>query len=355
MSPSVASAASLAATAGEALGVVGRGVTAPRVIFGGGRSLDALVDLANGARRSLRGEVFIFVDPPVTAAVGNAWRRGLRGSALATPHSTMPSMIGPAIDDTRATLGYYGNAEVVPKPLQFVHSKAFVADASKAWVSSAVMIPDTRTRMDFAVEFGGASARRLAGLIDAAVGGDVARMREAARRAAASGVLVNDPVAGVATLTRQYEAIVDGATTSLTIATKEFRDVAFAERVAAAARRGVKTRVIANVASDEATLILHDAGVRVLRGRGYVHGTLITNGETAALGSAYLGARSLMRPSIHAGVQSSREVGAAITDPAALREIDAGLAAIKTHSESGLGGIVDTIRGVLNVLFNPNP
>ncbi|MEO1574452.1 MAG: hypothetical protein AAFU65_05775, partial [Pseudomonadota bacterium] len=127
---------------------------------------------------------------------------------------------------------------------QVIHAKGAIVN-DEVLFSTGAFIGYSDSKADVTVELPDGAARSFSNYVDAAVTGDatVAERQAMAADLASQGVLVNDPVAGVAYISRAQDALITGANETLLVSVSELTNPDTALSIADAAARGVDVTV----------------------------------------------------------------------------------------------------------------
>jgi hypothetical protein len=282
------------------LGFVDRTLSGLRVSLTStpGRSFASFAD---GAQRDLTGEFFRLDDADARAALKRLGADGIRPTMVVDPEVKLAPQ-GWLTREVHANVRSYGDL-----PLKS-HTKAVVRDHNEAWMTTGAFsrpANDEGPRWDFVIRFRGDGARALEHLTRATFSRDPHLMHAAANEASRFGIVVNDPVAGVRTLTETVYDMVRRARERLVISTKIYDDPTFNKLVKQARKRGVDVRF-----TD-------------LRAKGF-HGNAVIADNAAYVGTAHISKRSL------AGTtrRKAREIGIVTTDT---RVVDSLLKSFDRH------------------------
>jgi hypothetical protein len=198
------------------------------------------------------------------------------------------------------------------------HAKTMSRDGGvEALVATDVADSHAAGRVELFATFDGAAARAL-GDVHAATGPD--ELARAVDRAAATGIVINDPRTGAAHATVAVELLAGSSSGPLRIATKAFDSKSLARTLAARASTDTVELVTHAIPKGQRRM-LRDAGVTVTkvserdaeRAGIALHGTLIDAGDHALLGSLYLEDRVLRG----SRGRTSREAAVVLADDAA--------------------------------------
>ena len=193
---------------------------------------------------------------------------------------------------------------------QVMHGKAIVIDDKVLFSTGAVM--DTRpiNKADFSIELPNQAAEVFQRYTDEAIHADAnsERRAELAAELASIGVVVNDPVAGLAYISRAQDALIRGARHSLLINMSELIDPAVTQAVIEQAASGVdvtiqvreldllSARLLASATTRYPNLRIEDSSWWEPRPHFNV---IIADGCAAYVGSSYLW--STQRNMVHQG------------------------------------------------------
>ena len=288
----------------------------PRVITGGTAATDAAIDLIGRANRTLTGEVFVLDDASVVGAINRQLDEHAVVNLLAdTEHFARKGGKRMALDQlSTAGAKYVPHGDDATK----IHSKSLVANGDDAIVTTAAFTDDTHFKDDISVLFKGDAARAVEVLTQAAFTQDRATIKQAAKVAAQHGIYVNDPHFGVRLLRKAVNGLIDDATQRIVLQTKQFSDLASAERlVAALADPNIDVRVIATTVSKKVQRVLDEAGINVERRP--VHANVLISDDRAYVGSAYLQKRPMARSKAK---RQSREMGVVLDGKRAMAALE---------------------------------
>jgi phosphatidylserine/phosphatidylglycerophosphate/cardiolipin synthase-like enzyme len=277
------------------------GITGVFIEPGDGRA--PLLEEIAAARRSIDLEVYIVTDEAILEALEDAQRRGVAVRVILEQHPFGGDGGQPEIF---ARLERAGIAVRWGNPVfRFTHIKTMVVDGAVAIIMNQNLTESAFTaNREFGVVTTQPDAVRAAAAIFAA---DWAREPEPA-----AGPLVVSP-----TNARQdLLGLVASAETSLDLYAEVLADPELLDALAAAARHGVRVRVIVTPAPDNAAAraALAAAGVEVrLMTALYVHAKLIVADDRRA----YVGSQNLSATSL----DLNRELGIIVDDPVSLARL----------------------------------
>ncbi len=306
----------------------------PTPVIGGAAVLATSRDIAASAQTVLRADTFRTTSAPNVDAIADAAGRGVDVHALVDSANA-------ADDDAFVTrLGGLASATVTAygdDPFK-QHGKAISRDGVDALVASDVSDAKSMHRLEMGVRFGGraAAAFDAAQQLDAKTPHDIADA--AFDRARAAGVVLNDPHHDRHDVSDAVKALVDGASNTLLITTRELDADGLAKRIAAAAERGVATIVAAHELDDHDASAMRRAGVDVrtidydaaLARDVAMHGTLV-----AADDHALVTTMPLIKRAIDGNAhRRSRELGAIVDGAPAHAFVDAARGALALQSRS---------------------
>ncbi|MCW2925858.1 MAG: hypothetical protein JWM98_3262 [Thermoleophilia bacterium] len=284
-----------------------------RVVVGGRESLDALRSIARDASGELLVDAFELTDPELAREVGAATGRGHVGVLLDPEFADLQHR--PELEAAGARLVEYGAWPAKN------HGKA-ISSGDRAAISTAAFIPESAGRFDLTALLGADASRALASLQRASLSGDADAIRAAALLARAHGIGINDPLAGVATLTPMVEELLGSARGQLLVATKRLHDVDSVRLIAGSAAAGADVTVASRSVRGSDGRALREAGATVhelgIEG-GSLHANVIVSDGRAWLGTPYLHHRPLGRG---ASIRSTREIGVVTDQPAAVARIE---------------------------------
>jgi phosphatidylserine/phosphatidylglycerophosphate/cardiolipin synthase-like enzyme len=305
--------------------------------------LGQIVTAIEGATTSVHMTMYILDDAKIVAALVDRRKAGL--DVRVVLNQTFPTgtvQTNPATYTTLTTAGVgvvWRNGPPGSTPPTYTHEKTFILDGKQAWIMT--MNLDTSAPIDnreyVVVDDNAADAQEADQIFLADFGGTASTL--------ASPLVVSPdpPCNSRAALV----ALINGATKTLDVEVEEFSDAytnGVVAAVAAAAHRGVATRVIlANtspVASQTTAIAtVKAAGAKVVIAGGtsgkstaahpYIHAKAITvdcTGTTCARG--FLGSENFSEGSLG----YNRELGIVIDDPTQLAKVEA---AIDTDFSSG--------------------
>jgi hypothetical protein len=325
-----------------------------RIVAGGANVLAEGAALADRATNSLSGEFFVALEQNARTAVGNAWNRGVHGSAVITAHpqsiEQIESLVGANGDHVR--IGHFGELAPSTAPRQFIHTKTLARDEKtatpEAWLSTGSFSDDTRWRFEVAGIFGGDAARAVHELADSVASHDFQRQRDALAWAKTLGIYATDPVSEEHGLGEAVHHIVRNEPTHLTVAMKSMFDERFATEIAMRhVRDGIPVDVITKRMDEPSERILRQAGVNVMKPADDVpeiHGNVV-HGEGLAhayWGTLWASPRGFGRsevPNPFTGGggtlprsqwwDRSRELGAVTSDPQGVADLHKALELLK--------------------------
>lgn len=291
------------------------------VHVGPGHALDAVAEVARGARQSLRGEFFALKDPKIARAVRKAAATGVDAKILGDEEMLHLGQFNGKLtrQEGLTIVPYSGEANKL-------HAKAVVADSNRAAITTATPKPSTRQdrSVEVAIEFGGKPAAALQKLMDADMSGDAARIRQAATEAASLGILINDAKLGIHTLTDGVEGLIDGAATRVQVVSKCLTDSEAMAHLARAQDRGVE--VLTNTSKmtrrqnvDKAA----EMGLDVRPQKSWKHrihaNIVVVDHKVAYVGSMFFDKRPLGRAWAS---RKSHEIGVVLEDPGAIAKLE---------------------------------
>jgi phosphatidylserine/phosphatidylglycerophosphate/cardiolipin synthase-like enzyme len=261
------------------------------------------------ARRSLDVAMYLFTDRTVQQALIEARRRGVRVRVLLEPRPVGGEDAATGNREAFAALGRGGVAvQWATPPGRLLHEKVLVADGAHA-----LLMTLNFTRAAF-------TTNRDFGVVDDAPQ-DVAETEAlfaADWRSAAFAPSDPDLVVSPANSRARIPALIGKARRSVELWTEYLRDDGVQRALAAAARRGVRVRVIlgATAANRQVRDALAGTGVQVaLVARPVMHAkAMVIDGRMALVGSQNLTAAALDR---------NREEGVLLANPAALARLEA--------------------------------
>jgi phosphatidylserine/phosphatidylglycerophosphate/cardiolipin synthase-like enzyme len=261
-------------------------LTTANPIVGGPAVAQAVVDIAAAANSRIAYNAFRVTNNDVQSAITGAADRGV----------TVGGLIDADVVDkeTRQSLASAGDViRYAPSPGK-QHSKAIVADARRGLVATDLADIEGLNRVEYGVEVRGDAARALDELVRLTHDAPASHASQAIRAAANHGIVMNEPAHGHTGLTGAVGDAVSGASSKLTVLTKELSSEDMATQIADAARRGVTVLVATESIPKTLRSELVDAGVTVRKvkagkseGRG-MHGTLIASDDQTLVGSIYL-------------------------------------------------------------------
>lgn len=288
-----------------------------RIVVGGSASLAAVRSIARLPGDELLLDAFKLTDPEPAHEVAGAARRGHVG-VLADPefmqlqHRELLRGAGAAVVD-------YGL-----EPAKN-HGKGIVArtpDGHRGAITTAALIPESAGRFDLTALLDEPSSVALRDLLHASMYGTDAQVHAAAAAAELRGIVINDPLRGIATLRDGVDGLVGGARDRLLVATKKFADQDTVSNLAERAGDDVAVELATRTVRKADRRELRAAGVAVhelgIEG-GSMHANAIVADGRAYLGTAYLHHRPLGRGN---SIRLPRELGVITDDPSAVAAIE---------------------------------
>jgi phosphatidylserine/phosphatidylglycerophosphate/cardiolipin synthase-like enzyme len=281
-----------------------------------GRSL--VLEILNAAKTSIDLTIYEISDSQIMLALAAAQKRKVAVRVLYNWHSFTARMqqtdITPAISQlTKAGI----QCREAPAAFEVTHEKAFVVDGTTAIVMSFNLTQDY---------FGGTRDFGIVTTVPAEVS-EIAAVFEADWNNQPAtpkvGSLVWSPVNSRSKLT----ALINGATKSLDVYCEEAEDPGTLGAMVAAAKRGVKVRLIAAVLSGEGKVNGNARGITYLTGGGvsavcksflYIHAKMILADMGGAAAKAFIGSENLSCVSLG----DNRECGILVEEPAILQRIE---------------------------------
>ncbi|HEU5316946.1 MAG TPA: phospholipase D-like domain-containing protein [Chloroflexota bacterium] len=271
--------------------------------------LDPLLQLIDGAARTLDVYVFDLGSEAIEHRLTDAAKRGVRVRAIVEPNPTGRLA---AARDTMTRLRRAGVAvKPAGRPFSKTHAKALAVDGARAWIGTANFVDDWAVRRDYAVIV--ANANTVAAL---------ARTFEQDWLGAATALRLPLPGGSVDPRSHlvispnngrsEVAALISGARFSLYLQQDQIDDPATMDLIARRSAAGVDVRVVMSddQAARKAAAALRarspEIRVRLLRGP-EVHAKLAIADEARAL----LGSQNLTRQSL----DTRREVGVLLDDP----------------------------------------
>ncbi len=276
------------------------------------RGLDAMAEMARGARESITAELFKLDDPAVVASLRSAVDRRIPIRLHADTQYLREEYAIGAADGLVVT-------EHGRSPLK-LHTKVLVADHDRAISETAAPVRDLRElqTIDFAVEVQGDAARALERATAAAASGRSSDIRRTAHELAEHGFLLNDPAHGVTLLRDALERGITSSKSSIYYGTKLLGDERGMHMLARRRGEGLRVLVETSPKSDDSLLTqARDIGLDVsaLQRKG-LHGNITVFDERLAyFGTTMLSPRGMARST---SPRDARELGWFTTDRAAI-------------------------------------
>jgi phosphatidylserine/phosphatidylglycerophosphate/cardiolipin synthase-like enzyme len=271
-------------------------------------AIDELAGLIGGADHEVVGEVFKLTNPAVLDAIADR-APGVRATLLHDPDVFVSELFAPRrarLAESGAQSHLFGDVAT-----HKLHTKSFVADAERGWLSTAAIMRHG-VMLDFSATVSNDAARALRQLTISTIEKGRWGQRRAAAAAARQGILLNDRSAGITHLTQGVNLVIDSAQHELVIATKMFNDADLARRIARRAQEGVDVFVATQSAkmSGKVRAILADSNVRVVDDvLSMLHGNAaVADGQLGYFGTGHLSQRAMGDPRWRA----SREIGALV-------------------------------------------
>jgi len=281
-----------------------------------GRSL--VLEILNAAKTSIDLTIYEITDSQIMLALAAAQKRKVAVRVLYNWHSFTARMqqtdITPAITQlTKAGI----QCRQAPAAFEVTHEKAFVVDGTTAIVMSFNLTKDY---------FGGTRDFGIVTTVPAEVA-EIAAVFEADWNNQPAtpkvGSLVWSPVNSRSKLT----ALINAATKSLDVYCEEVEDPGTLGAMVAAAKRGVKVRLVAAVLSGEGKVNGNARGIAYLTSGGvgavcksflYIHAKMILADMGQAAARAYIGSENFSCVSLG----DNRECGILVSEPAILQRIE---------------------------------
>ena len=264
-----------------------------------------LVAFIDGARSSLDGEIYLLSDPSVLAAFAQAEARGVRVQLILEQHPFGGDVSSPSAAYAYLTARGVG-VHWSSVAFRFTHTKALVADRTRAWIGTMNWTPTSFSRnRDFAAVTDDTAT------VDAA---ETTVLSDWAGETVAwpLSALVVSPVNARTTLL----GLINGANDSLDLYAEAVTDPQVIAALTIAERRGVRVRLLyTNITGLGDLSALERAGGIVRRVTYlYVHAkTIVADGTSLFVGSENLSATSL---------DKNREVGVVLHDQAAIARVE---------------------------------
>lgn len=292
---------------------LGPGVRGVSLFVEPGAGAKPVTNAIDGAMHSVWVEVYLLTDARVIAALEEAAHRGVEVRVLLEEHPYGADVVSP--QRTLQTLRLAGiQAKFANSAYHYTHAKMLIIDSATLLVLTANL---SRSGL------GGSSAahNREFGVVDthgedvteamAIFQADWTRTQPALHDAN----MVISPVNARAKIT----ALLNNAQTSLLIENEEMYDTASEDALIAAARRGVRVRLIlagpADIVATNAARLKAGGVQLVYVGAPFIHAkVIVADGRLAFVGSENFSATSL---------DQNREVGLLLADTAALATITA--------------------------------
>lgn len=267
-----------------------------------------LIQAIDGARSSVRLKIYLITDNNVVEALGKAVQRGVSVRVLIEEAPYGGGETNALAAQAMQRLG----VEVRARPGTFVysHEKSLIVDDTRAYIMTHNL-----TQSSF-----NSNREYMAIVEDPAVVAEVARVFDADWQRVEpdlnEALLVWSPVNSRA----RIQALIATAQVSIDVEHTSVEDEQLIGELAAAARRGVRVRVVTPAIFDPSEReyapisALNAAGVAVrFLDQPYVHAkAIIVDGQTAMIGSQNLTANSL---------ENNRELGLVFDDPAAVNRL----------------------------------
>ncbi|MCW2925685.1 MAG: hypothetical protein JWM98_3089 [Thermoleophilia bacterium] len=243
-------------------------------------ALEHFAEFADGAERTLVGDMFHVSHEPSAQVFADLGERGVAQRYLVDPEETAD--VAAWLDGSGAELTPYGK---MPRKN---HSKAYVADGERAFLTTGAFTDATAERHEFVATFDGDGARAVQAVTDAQIGGNTRAMRAAAKHAASFGIVYNDARSGTTYLTDTLFDMVRNAKTRIAVSTKVMSDVRMQRLLDEAVARNVQV-AFTDIRADG------------------MHGNLVVADDSVYLGTAHMSSRSL--GDMRYAYRQSREVG----------------------------------------------